>query len=503
MREKRRNITVSVILIACIFFMQVPFVFGADTQSLPAPYDENSIEYIKSTINMIEDLTGVDITSKALVLASLKGLLETTDSYTRFLTAEEARDFADTLGGVIEGIGIATYRVGNYFVVSKVFPDSPAEKAGIIPGDKIININGINLIRSSIEDISKYIMGDANTNLQIDVIREGYTNVISLNLTRKHVVINPVSYEIREGIGYIKIDFFNEYTSSFVAQALSEMDGAKVNKIILDLRDNPGGNIEQAANVARYFVPKGLIARLTFKSRRFSDYNYYSVLESPKYKVAVLVNETTASSAEILAGSIQDTKAGTLVGTKTYGKARVQNLIPLLSPEAYRKYEKEYGVKFVNLYDLTENFRITPSQDEIIGYALITTGFYYTTNGRLIDGTGLSPDIAVPDSPVADDLGLNNIQRLRVKTKPSLHNRSLDVYNAERILKILGYDIGSPGMEMDERTFEAIKRFQNDSGLFPYGVLDFATQKALNGKLNKLILQIDKQYARALEILNK
>lgn len=488
---------VTLVIIMSILMTQP--VFAQDSQTSE---DDNYLRYIKSAMQMLKDIYRGEVSDENLTEGALKGILESMDPYTDFLSKEDAKEFLTTINGVIEGIGVSTCIEGNYVVISKVFPDSPAEAAGMIPGDKIISVDGKNVIGASIEEVSKNINGESNTNVNLGLIRNGDTKVHTLELTRKHVIINPVTFDIRDQIGYIKIEFFNSNTSAFLIQALNEINTKKLDKIILDLRNNPGGDVEQAVEVARRFVPEGLIVKLDFKSRKFANREYYSYLKTSKYKLAVLVNELTASSAEILAGAIQDTGTGVVVGTKTYGKARVQTVIPMLSPKAYEKYEKQLGIKLVNSYDLIEKYRISPAEDEIIGYANITTGYYYTPKGRMIDKTGLTPDIQAEDSPIVYDLDLNNIQRLRLKSKPALNSVSLDVYNAKKILKILGYDIGNPDTKLDNKAFNAVMQFQKDNGLFPYGVLDFTTQRELNKKLSSLISQIDKQYTKAVEILN-
>jgi len=160
---------------------------------------------------------------------------------------------------------------------------------------------------------------------------------------------------------------------------LKQMDKNNIKKIILDLRDNPGGDVGQAVSIARKFVKKGLITKLDFKSESQKDEEYYSYLEELKYKLVVLVNENSASASEILAGAIQDTGSGILVGTTTFGKGKVQNLYPILTPEAVEKYRKT----FVNGYDLLEKHGIYPSDEEIIGWVKITTGEYYTPGGKI------------------------------------------------------------------------------------------------------------------------
>jgi len=150
-----------------------------------------------------------------------------------------------------------------------------------------------------------------------------------------------------------------------------------------------------------------------------------------------------------------------------------------------------------------EKHGIYPSDEEIIGWVKITTGEYYTPNGRMIDGVGLEPDVYVENEPEGKYKILEGVEKLRKVTKPSLNAQSEDVLNAEKILSALGYDVDTPDNLMDEKTVKAVAEFQRDCGLYSYGVLDFATQQALNDKLDELLLvkNRDKQYEKAVELL--
>lgn len=353
------------------------------------------------------------------------------------------------------------------------------------------------------EEVAGLIKGPSGTKVVIGVLRNGTDGVIELEVTRRQIIINPVTHKIEGDIGYIKLESFNSNASKAMEEALKQMDKNNIKKIILDLRDNPGGDVGQAVSIARKFVKKGLITKLDFKSESQKDEEYYSYLEELKYKLVVLVNENSASASEILAGAIQDTGSGILVGTTTFGKGKVQNLYPILTPEAVEKYRKETGETFVNGYDLLEKHGIYPSDEEIIGWVKITTGEYYTPNGRMIDGVGLEPDVYVENEPEGKYKILEGVEKLRKVTKPSLNAQSEDVLNAEKILSALGYDVDTPDNLMDEKTVKAVAEFQRDCGLYSYGVLDFATQQALNDKLDELLLvkNRDKQYEKAVELL--
>jgi carboxyl-terminal processing protease len=337
----------------------------------------------------------------------------------------------------------------------------------------------------------------------LGILRSDLKETMSIEVIRELIKINPVTSEIRNGIGYIKLDAFNANAEEGVVKALEEMDKSSITRIVLDLRGNPGGEVEQAVAIAKNFVPKGLITRLDFKSDRVKDTEYYSNLGSLKYKLAVLVDEMSASASEIFAGAVQDTKSGTLVGTKSFGKAKVQTMTPLLTPEAYEKYEEKLNVKVVDAFELINVYRIMPLNNEILGWSKITVGTYTTPSGRMIDGIGLVPDVQVENPQPVNDIVISTIQKLPGTAKPSLNSEGYDVYNAEKLLKALGYDVDKPDTLLDEKTYKAISKFRTDNKLYPGGILDFTTQKVMNTKLEELVYKTDKQYQKAVEILSR
>jgi C-terminal peptidase (prc) len=502
MRQGIGRITSKLILIF-IFIFCFSFYIPAYAETGDTSSNAFDSDYLQSITDMIKEKYNGQPTNDQLMQGALKGVFDSMDPYTTFFTKEEAESFFGSVSGSYSGIGITMELSGDYVIVSKVFPNSPAEKAGLIQGDKISEVNGKSIIGASLEEAQALIMGEIDTKVKLGIIRNSQDGVITFELTRQTIKVNPVTYEIVNGIAYIKLDMFNSNAGSGLAEALNEIDKNKITKVVLDLRGNPGGEVSQAIEVARNFVPSGLITRLDYKSSSYSDQPYYSYLQAPKYKLALLVNGSSASASEIVAGAIQDTKAGTLIGTKTFGKAKFQTLIPLLTPEASAKYQKQTGTRIVDVYDLEEKYGIVPTNEEIIGYTKMTVGFYYTPNDRLIDGIGITPDIVVQAPATVAGIDPTSIQRLTRTFKPGLNGEGSDVLNTERILRILGYDVSTPDTKLDTKTFKAITKFQKDEKLFPYGVLDYTTQKALNTKLDGIILKYDKQFAKAVEILNK
>ncbi|KNZ68482.1 carboxyl-terminal protease [Thermincola ferriacetica] len=483
-------------------FLIMCFIPGQNAAAYEATRDEQ-LDYLRSVFDFIKENYGGEIKADMFSEGVLEGIFGNLDPYTEYLSLKDAENFFNSIEGNYKGIGIAFVKTDAAVIITDVFSRSPADEAGIIAGDEIVAVDGQNIAGLSSDEISAMIKGPEGTKVKLTLKRNGQKALINLELTRSEIEINPVIYDIRGNIGYIAITTFNANTNKYFLQALSELDKRNIKKIILDLRDNPGGEVSQAVAVAENFVPAGLITKLDYKSEKQQDTEYYSNLKEKKYEVAVLVNGFTASASEILAGAIQDTKAGVLVGTKTFGKSKVQQMVPLLTPEAYQKYKKLYNADTVSAIDLMQQYKIIPADDEIIGWAKITIGEYFTPRGKRIDQVGLVPDVSVPDYKATNGIDVRNIQKLSKKTKMTLHTKSGEVYNAEKILILLGYNLDKPDTNLDAKTFAAIKKFQKDKGLYPYGVLDFITQQKLNEALIQIILRYDKQYAKAVELLGK
>lgn len=462
--------------------------------------DETDILYLRGILEMIRDQYKGDISDDELVYNAAKGMLESLDPYTVFYNNEETEDFVDTISGTFGGIGISMQISGDYIVVMQVFSDSPAERAGLLQGDKIVDADGVSLVNEATDKAASLIKGEVGTKVKLGILRDGRTVPQYFEVTREIINVNPVTYEIRGDIGYIRLDMFSSNSDDYMTDALGYMDGNNIKKIIFDLRDNPGGEVSQAVEIARKFVPKGLITKLDYQSSRYRDISYYSDLNSPKYELAVLVNSNSASASEIVAGAIQDSRSGKLVGTKTFGKAKFQSLIPLLTLEAFEKY-KAQGIFAVNGYDLQAH-GIYPSADEIVGYTKMSLGVYYTPNGRMIDGAGLKPDFAVDAPQPVSGININDIGRLTGEGRIRLDGQGVDVYYAEMLLKVMGYNIQTPDNILDSDTAVALKVYQKDNGLPVTAIIDKQTRTELNNDLVKVILQYDMQYSTAVDLLN-
>lgn len=220
--------------------------------------------------------------------------------------------------------------------------------------------------------------------------------------------------------GYIRIQCFGDGTYESLCTALDFFGDRNIKNIVIDLRNNFGGNLRHAVLTAQRFVPKGIFAKLVSKSPAFKDKEYRSDLKCAKYKVAVLINGGTASSAEILAGAIQETCSGVLIGTNTYGKSDVMREFEILSYEAFVKAWEITGVRIADAAELRDKYGFSPTFDGIIGTAYISVARYVTPGGKLVDGIGLEPDIRMEDTEYVIQGELDNAIRQNINSLSGL-----------------------------------------------------------------------------------
>jgi len=303
-----RKLTAAVLALTLTFT-----VFSANLFAVEAPVTNNNGNYLDSVMDMIKQKYNGSITEDDLVKAAVKGMLGSLDQYSTLYNKDEYNSVTSALGGAVEGVGIQVQMIDNYVTVMKPFTGSPAQKAGILSGDKIAEVNGESVAGKPLDDVVGKIKGPAGSKVKLGISRQNQKKIITLEMERAQVDVPCVKYEVRGNIGYIMIELFNANANSGVSEALTLFDNKKITKVVLDLRNNPGGLVDQAVEVARRFVPKGLITTLDYKDPALQDEPYYSSLAETKYKLAVLVNENSASASEILTGAIKDTKAGVVI----------------------------------------------------------------------------------------------------------------------------------------------------------------------------------------------
>ena len=456
-------------------------------------------DYLNSAVEFMQDMYYLDMDNEEALKAALRGIFSGLDPYSGFYNNEETQKLNESLEGSFTGIGVAIEKCPEGIRIVRVYADSPAERAGLWDGDIILAVDGVSTLGKEADAVAPEIRGPEGTTVTLTIQR--LSDKMEFTIERGLVVINPVVWRIEGDVAYIRIESLNSNTAYKFGKAMDEVEQTGITKILLDIRSNPGGYVNEAVDVAKRLVPKGLITRLDFKSERLSDYDFYSDLDNSPYLIAVLVNEDTASAAEILAGAIQDSGKGILVGQKTFGKGVVQNMFTVLTPEAYAKYSQRHGVRFITELEWLIYHGVFLSPDEVLGSIRITTGHYLTRNGRQIHGDGLSPDVEVINRTLPNGIDLMLISRLTNDRTLVLDDYGNDVYHAERILKAAGYFEGVPDKRLDEETRDAVKKFQSSVNIRVTGNIDPVTRDKLNELLDTLRTQNDPQYVKGMEIL--
>lgn len=326
---------------------------------------ENKVNNIISYIDTFY-LDADKVNKEDLQNGMYKGLMNSIDDkYAQYYTPDEYEDFQETNNGQYGGIGAYVSQdsdTGDIVIVNP-FDGAPAKEAGIEPGDIIVDIDGTSVAGMELSDAVTLMKGEPDTNVSVKVLRDG--EYIDVNITRKVVDVPTVKYEIIENgdIGYIYVSGFDKITSTQFRQAIDDIESKNAKALIVDIRDNGGGMLDVVVDMLDRLLPEGLLVYTETNQGR--DEEYYSTNEESYDKpMAVLINGYSASASEVFAGAVQDYKAGTIIGTTSYGKGIVQSI-----------------------------FSLNKDGD---GSALkLTTARYYTPNGRNIHGIGITPDITV------------------------------------------------------------------------------------------------------------
>ncbi len=474
MKENKGSLN-KVLLIFIITILVVSMiispVFGDQTIKIKAENLDEDLLYLESILEMIQDRYAGDITREQLIEGAIKGMFNNLDEHSSYYNPEEFKTLFENVSGDFNGIGVYIREEDGYVTVVSPINGTPADKAGLKPGDKIESVDGVNIKGFTNDQAAKLIKGESGTEVRIGIIRPGETNILYFDIIRANIKINPINYDILEDdIGYIQITQFNLHTLDNITKALIEMDNKNIKKLIIDVRNNAGGYLDEVINISKLFVSKGPIVHIKYAKDDIETFS--SELKSLKYDLVVLVNGGSASASEILAGAVQDSGSGTVVGTQTYGKGTVQTIYPVYS------INEISGVK-------------------------ITVAEYLTPNKRSIDGKGITPDIVV-ENQIADlEIDISDIPNFRKGDKPSLNDVSLNTLATEQILSLIGYEINDIDGVLDNITFKAIKQFQIDKGLFSYGIVDYTTQDALDKALEEYLNSKieDTQLQKAIEIL--
>lgn len=328
---------------------------GLETSALQRVYNFLQNEYLYP--EQIQD-------KGAAELGAVKGLVDSlNDPYTVYFSKDEYKDFSESLEGQFQGIGAEIGLRDDQLIIVTPIEGTPASKAGLLPGDAIITINGDSTIGLSIEKAVTKIRGEKGTEVKLQISREGESGLKNFTIIRDIIDIPNITVEEKAGVGVVSVAQFQAETAMELDQAIAKLVDKEIDNIVLDLRNNPGGYLQSAVDVIELFAPKYSVAVIE-KGKDKKVIEELKTKKNPKYgdlNLVVLVNQGSASASEIVAGALRDLKQVKLVGEQTFGKGLVQGV-------------KEFPDGSVLKYTIAE---------------------WFTPSGQAINKEGIKPDFEI------------------------------------------------------------------------------------------------------------
>ncbi len=337
-----------------------------------APNKYKDLELFTKVLGYVEKNYVDEVDQKDLIYGAIDGMLGSLDPHTVFMPPDVYREMKVDTTGQFGGIGIEITIKDEILTIVAPIEDTPGDRAGLKAGDNIIEIDGVKTKGMTLTEAVKRMRGKKGTKVTLTIWREGFKESKKISITRDIIKIKSVRYkEIEPGYGYVRIRSFQENTFEDLSAALRNLDSSTSMKgLILDMRNNPGGLLNQAIKVSDLFLAEGNIVSTIGRNRAIEDVEEANAKGTePDYPMIVLVNEGSASASEIVAGALQDNNRAVILGTKTFGKGSVQTVIDL---------EDGSGLK-------------------------MTVARYYTPKGRSIQEEGIIPDIEVESIVVETD----------------------------------------------------------------------------------------------------
>ena len=360
-------------LVFCVAFFALLFLWGYHDGNQVSAIDQDTYKDIKTfsqVLDMIDKNYVEEVESKLLIKGAIDGMMKSLDPHSSFMTADMYKELQVETKGAFGGLGIVITIQDDILTVISPIEDTPAFAAGIKAGDRIIKIDGKSTKGITTMEAVKKLRGRKNTRVTITIMREDMESPKDFVITRAIIKIKSVKFKIYDDIAYIRISAFQERTAEDLKKALREIgektdsstDKAHLTGLILDMRNNPGGILDQAVKVSDVFLKSGVIVSTKGKTEK-AEHSFMAGDDGnePTIPIIVLVNEGTASAAEIVSGALQDSGRAVILGTQTFGKGTVQTVIQL---------EDGAAVK-------------------------LTTAKFYTPLNKSIQAEGITPDIVV------------------------------------------------------------------------------------------------------------
>ncbi|MFA5199333.1 MAG: S41 family peptidase [Candidatus Omnitrophota bacterium] len=397
----RKNIFIAFLL---IIILSLGLRFGF-TENKSKSNDQlyKLVELFSDTLAVIQKEYVDETKVKDLIYGSLKGMLSSLDPHSQFMDPDTYNELKVDTQGKFGGIGIEITLKNGILTVITPIEDTPAWKAGIKANDNIVKINDELTRDMTLTDAVKRLRGKPLDPVNITVLRENEKKLLEFKIIRDIIKIKDIKYAmiLENGVGYIRLTEFRENSTQELNNALSSLSKQGIKALIIDLRNNPGGLLDEAVKVTSRFLERNKLVAYTQGRQKDRDLKFYADSRNPILDIplAVLINEGSASGSEIVAGALQDYKRAIIIGTKSFGKGSVQTVIPLSDGSALR----------------------------------LTTSHYFTPSGKIIHGKGVIPDIEV----ILKEKDEKDSEAEEKKPFPKPEEKSFDYKQDEQIVRAL------------------------------------------------------------------
>lgn len=461
MRLRRLAAGFVAIVLACTAFVSPALADGGATPAAP------DVTKVQQILQLLQQTYKDPVDLNKAIDGAIKGAVQSLgDPFTDYFTAAEYQAFMSSLNGQVVGIGAFVDKAGSYIQITKPIEGSPAEAAGLRAGDIVLEVDGVSLKDMALDLAVTHIRGPEGSTTHLKIQRD--KQVFTVDVVRKLVQLKMVHTKMLDGgVGYLQLDQFSEDSPKLVADAVATLKKQGAKGLVFDLRNNPGGYLNAAWTIGSMFVPQGQpVVRVDQPGQLEMLYNSSGALTG--LPVAVLVNENTASAAEIVSGAIQDYKVGPLVGVKTYGKGTVQQIYGLKDGS---------GIK-------------------------ITVAEYLTGGGHHVHKIGITPDFVVQPYQIDPQ----REQDLTLTRGLFQFSVGLDVLLLQEHLDDLGYKVKAEDGFYSVFTKNAVEDFQKDFGLPVTGYVDTTTVQTINQAMHQTAMQRhnnlpDPQLDKALQLV--